>query len=85
MVFQKGKVRPRASTSHLDLANLDLKRGEILENLDIVRLVLESVQVALDRLRIVPLRSVEQAVYMPAHVAVPRCRQKRRKNKPAIG
>lgn len=58
--------------SHLDLPDLNLEGGKVLEDLQVLRLVLEGVEVALDGLGVVALRAVQEAVDVPAYVTAPR-------------
>lgn len=60
----------RQTVYYLDFPDLDLESGQVLEDLKVVRLVLEGVQVALDGLGVVALGAVEKAVHVPADVAV---------------
>lgn len=54
--------------AYLDFSDLDLQGGEVLEDLQVLRLVFECVQVALDGLGVVAFGAVQQAVHVPAHV-----------------
>ena len=53
---------------YLDLPDLNLQGGQVLQDLKVLGLVLEGVQVALDGLGVVALRAVQEAVHVPAYV-----------------
>lgn len=63
-------ARETGRETHLDLPDLYLQGGEVLEDLQVLGLVLEGVEVALDRLGVVALRPVKQAIHVPAHMTV---------------
>lgn len=55
---------------HLDFPDLDLEGGQVLKDLQVVRLVLQGVQIALDGLGVVALGAVQESVHVPADMTV---------------